>query len=299
MHRHLSPRGRLARLRRVVEPKQAVRAAARSLALRTTPPIRRLVERQRNTEAELQAANRQIARLRRRVARLQKDHARLGELVCDESGLEYAFIVTYGRSGSTLLQGILSATPSVLMRGENNDALYQLFRFRQLVDARRTVQLRVARRRQERSAWFGIEGYDERIALRQMRQLMLQTLIRPEPDSRIVGFKEVRYDKEDLVDYVRFIREVFPDARIIVNTRDHGAVSKSKWWGEQEDALENLAMFEARLMDVLDDLGDAAYHVHYDDYVADPNKLRGLFEWLGVEFDERRVKDVLAVRHSF
>ena len=289
----------MVRLPRVRAPKTAVRAVTRSAILRTTPPIRRLVDRQRRTAAELTDVKRQNGRLRRRVARLTEENARLAALVCDDSGLEYAFIVTYGRSGSTLLQGVLSATPGVVMRGENNDALYQLFRFRELVDARRRVQLRVATRRQERSAWFGIEGYDERIALRQMRQLMLQTLIRPEPDSQIVGFKEVRYDKEDLVDYVRFMRAVFPGARIIINTRDHAAVSQSKWWGEQEDALENLAAFEGRLMDVLEDLGDAAYHVRYDDYVTDPGRLRGLFDWLGVDFDEDRVKDVLAVKHSF
>ena len=30
-----------------------------------------------------------------------------------------------------------------------------------------------------------------------------------------------------------------------------------------------------------DALGDAAYRVHYDDYVANPEVLRGLFDWLG------------------
>ena len=39
-------------------------------------------------------------------------------------------------------------------------------------------------------------------------------------------------------------------------------------------------------------LGDAAYRVHYDDYVADPGVLRGMFEWLGEPWDEAAVRAV-------
>ena len=53
-----------------------------------------------------------------------------------------------------------------------------------------------------------------------------------------------------------------------------------------------------RLFDVAAGLGDAAYRVHYDDYVADPGVLRGLFEWLGEDFDEQRVREVMATPHS-
>ena len=45
-------------------------------------------------------------------------------------------------------------------------------------------------------------------------------------------------------------------------------------------------------------LGDAAYRVHYNDYVADPSSLAGLFEWLGEPFDEAAVRTVLNTAHS-
>jgi len=32
----------------------------------------------------------------------------------------YVFVVTYGRSGSTLMQGLLNALPGVLVRGESS-----------------------------------------------------------------------------------------------------------------------------------------------------------------------------------
>ena len=53
-----------------------------------------------------------------------------------------------------------------------------------------------------------------------------------------------------------------------------------------------------RVEDAVAGLGDAAYRVHYDDYVADPEVLRGLFDWLGEVYDQDRVESVLATPHS-
>jgi hypothetical protein len=39
--------------------------------------------------------------------------------------------------------------------------------------------------------------------------------------------------------------------------------------------------------------------VHYNDYIADPSALRPLFDWLGEEFDEDRVRAVMEIRHSY
>ena len=52
------------------------------------------------------------------------------------------------------------------------------------------------------------------------------------------------------------------------------------------------------LLALADSLGEAAYRVHYDDYVADPAVLRGLFEWLGEPWDEDAVRAVMARKHS-
>jgi hypothetical protein len=46
-------------------------------------------------------------------------------------------------------------------------------------------------------------------------------------------------------------------------------------------------------------LGDDCFHVHYDDYRDNPEALRGLFEWLDLEFDAERVALVMSQRHSY
>jgi hypothetical protein len=216
----------------------------------------------------------------------------------DRSDLSYLFIVTYGRSGSTLLQGILSATPGVMIRGENGGVLRHLFEFH---DTARHHRVRLARQDPLPAShpWWGIEGYPDATALRDIRVLMLETVLRPAADTRVVGFKEITWLPERLPEFLEFVRGVFPGARFVLNTRDLADVAKSKWWARRPDALTELQTLEKQYVEALDSLGDQAYRVHYDEYVADPMVLRGLFDWLGEEFDERRVRSVMEVRHSY
>lgn len=211
--------------------------------------------------------------------------------------LDHVFVVTYGRSGSTLLMGLLNSLPGYLIRGENRDALHHLFLFDQ------TMKVESRRRPKEvlrdpTHPFFGVGDYPRPRALRQLRRLVTDTVLRPEDDTRVTGFKEIRWYHDDLEDYVAWLREVFPGARFLVNTRDHADVLQSKWWAKEEGAAERLAGIEQRILALADALGDAAYRVHYDEYVADPTVLRGMFAWLGEEFDEAAVRATMAVRHS-
>ncbi len=240
---------------------------------------------------ELERLREENAELRRRVRRLRGR---------DRSDLGYLFIVTYGRSGSTLVNGLLNTIPGYVVRGENRDAVYHLFRYHQtlLTEARRGTR---AQRRETTNAFFGIGDFPPRQSLDAIRRLVLDTVLRPPPKTRVTGFKEIRWYQPDVEEYVAWLREVFPGARFVVNTRDHAAVLKSQWWadGDPESTAASLVDLEARLLALAADLGNAAYRIHYDDYVRDPEVLRGLFEWLGEEYDEETVRATFAVRHSY
>jgi hypothetical protein len=211
--------------------------------------------------------------------------------------LSYVFVVTYGRSGSTLLAGVLNSIPGYLIRGENRDALHHLFLFHQTLVAERE-RVGQARGRQRTHPFFGIGDVPLDRSLRGIRKLVLDTVLRPRKDTRVTGFKEIRWYHPDLEEYVAWLREVFPGARFLVNTRSHDDVLKSKWWAEGGDKSLDLQRIELRLLALADSLGDAAYHVHYDDYVADPAVLRGMFEWLGEPWDEEAVRAVMARKYS-
>ncbi len=215
-----------------------------------------------------------------------------------EDGLQHLFVVTYGRSGSTLLLGVLNSIPGYLIRGENDGAVYHLHRFHAAASARkRRLRKRFELPLDTTNPHFGLDEFPVTRSLRVLRRLVTETLLRPEPSTRVTGFKEIRWYQEDLPEYVQFLRQLFPDARFVINTRDREAVLKSGWWPDKprDGRLERM---ESAILDLAAELGDAAYRVHFDDYTADPTALRGLFAWLGEEFDETRVRGVLGVRHS-
>jgi Sulfotransferase family len=271
-----------------------------------------LESRNRRLEVERQLTNAKAHRakdaaakeqLRRQAEELTAELDRLraaGDLAGgrDRTDLQYVFVVTYGRSGSTLLQGILSSTPGVMVRGENGGVLQYLFRFHRTATRHRDRLARTLPLPPEHP-WWGVDGYRDQTAFRGFRTLMLETVLRPTPDTRMVGFKEIDWPTDDLTELLEFTRSVFPDARFVLNTRDLEQVARSKWWARQPDPVGELRTIEKTFVEALAPFGDAAYRVHYDDYVADPTVLRGLFEWLGLEFDESRVRAVMDVRHSY
>lgn len=210
----------------------------------------------------------------------------------------HLFIVTYGRSGSTLLQGVLNSIPGYLIRGENDGAVYHLHQFHTAcTQKKRRLRKRFELPLDTTNPHFGLDEFPAKVSLRMLRRLVTSTVLRPEEDTRVTGFKEIRWYQDDLPAYVDFLRELFPDARFLVNTRDHEAVLRSGWWPDKpQDG--RLDLMEAAILDLAASLGDAAYRVHFDDYTSDPTVLRGLFTWLGEDFDETRVRAVLGVRHS-
>ena len=220
--------------------------------------------------------------------------------------LSFLFVITYGRSGSTLLQGVLNSIPGYLIRGENRQVLRHVHEFHTRAVQQRRIQRRVQRRRglpeggsTATHPFFGMDNFAVKRSLVGARRLALETLLRPESDTRVTGFKEIRWGADDVGDYVEWLRLVFPGARFVVNTRDLQAVSRSKWWGEVPDAEARLVERERRILEVGESLGDAAFRVHYDDYAGNPSGLAPLFAWLGEEYDEERIRAVMDVRHSY
>ncbi|MGW0231519.1 sulfotransferase [Actinopolymorpha singaporensis] len=241
-------------------------------------------------------------RLRAEVDRLtlQLDAVRGGATASTDGriDLRYLFVVTYGRSGSTLLMSLLDGTPGYCIRGENGGVLHRLFEYHSAA-----LEARVKWSGEEPLTpihpWYGIEEYPPGLATARMRQLVTETLLRPEPGTRVSGFKEIRWWQSPPDDYLGFVETLFPGARFVLNTRNLADVAKSRWMAHRPNAMADLATLEERLREAVGKRGERGYHVHFDDYVRDPSVLRGLFNWLGEEYDEERVTRTLAVRHSF
>ena len=201
---------------------------------------------------QLEKTRRQLRKTRRKLNRLREQQ--------DPKDLGYVFICTYGRSGSTLLQGVLNSIPGYLIRGENRQALRHLYEMHQVLMRQKRSHSGFINRGEPLPVthpFHGIDGYPNS-AHKSFRRLALELLLRPEEDTRVTGFKEIRWADEDVVGYVRFLRNVFPGARFVINTRDLDAVAASAWWAEDPDARAKLEQAEERLAEVEQEVRDPA-----------------------------------------
>jgi len=143
----------------------------------------------------------------------------------------YVFIITYGRSGSTLLQNVLNAIPGYCIRGENNNALFHMARAWDAVAHCEAIQGEKGPTGRSHP-WFGAELLDADVLGRGLAETFVRDVLQPEPGARVSGFKEIRFHLTGAhVDsYLDFILRFFPKARFVFNTRSHDGVAKSGWW---------------------------------------------------------------------
>ena len=212
---------------------------------------------------------------------------------------DYIFIISYGRSGSTLLQGLLNTIGGVLIRGENNNLVEKLYQ----ADKALRAGLRHKGLEPE-SAWYGMGRVDLCAFRSGLRRNVVDYILRPSIRDIVVGFKEIRYttcemSDEDFEGYLDFLRTVFPHAAFVFNTRDLSDVAKSKWWADDPDSMKILSETKERFQKYLQRNLPDCFHVHYNDYVEDATALIPLFDFLGAKFDQAKVQAAMSKKHSY
>ena len=156
--------------------------------------------------------------------------------------------MTYGRSGSTLLMGLLNTIPGYLIRGENDDAMRFLYEFHQTCVERSTFWP-IERMRMRSNPFFGMGDFPVAASLAGPGGWPWRPCCarRPTPGSpasrRSAGGATTTSTRTS-----RGCGEVFPGARFLVNTREHQAVLRSKWWAKGGDKSHHLADIEHRLL---------------------------------------------------
>lgn len=211
----------------------------------------------------------------------------------------FVCIVTYGRSGSTLLQNLLNAFDGFCIRGENNNLLGPLAQSFFL--AENSTNLRNLRKNQRvttpEDPWYGGEHILPWRYGRNLAQIFLREVLAPPVGTRVAGLKEIRWgsDPRTFAHSMNFVRAFFPGARLIFNTRDHDEVCRSGWWADMDPAAvkKTLNQHEALFFDYMKKHPTVSTHVHYNDYVADPAALRPVFDALAQPWDPGLVQRVL------
>ncbi|WP_420428905.1 glycosyltransferase [Kordiimonas sp.] len=210
----------------------------------------------------------------------------------------YLFVVTYGRSGSTLLQTVLQSIDGYFIRGENENALYSLFEawkrarsVRQRFDTTRPVP--------RHGPWYGAEEVDAEAFAARLVDAFVAEVIRPPEDARVVGFKEIRYgdlSEGELEEYLEFIRRFFPQSRFVFNMRNAADVGRSGWWKDTDPGfVEKLVSRSDAVFKRFAARYSAISHLmQYEEYAQAEAGFVSLFDFLGEEMDEAVLKAMMA-----
>lgn len=224
----------------------------------------------------------------------------------------YLFIVTYGRSGSTVLLSVLNAIPGIVVRGENGHLCRAL---RQIVATVETAPDFVRRRAAVVVApgdrplalrdtlctpadpWFGAERVDPDAVGRALCEAFVRTVLQVPAGTRVAGFKEIRYldHVDDIADELDFLRRFFPGARFVFLTRDHRAVMASGWYVRMSRIVtaRRLRAADAAFARYAARHPDICHALRHEDFAENPEAFRPLFAFLGEPFDRAAVAAIL------
>lgn len=190
----------------------------------TPPPVRRrLAARDERVRAEGVREGMDLVRARRSRERYS-----------------YVFVVTFGRSGSTLVQGLLNTLPRTLVRGEND--LYLLHFYRGLAALRAFREEHKAHGSyDDASAFYGLKQIRRSAFMQAMNDVVTTGVLGGvDPDDfDVVGFKEVtwhRIEPEETEDFFAVMDKSFPGVRYVLNTRDPERALASGFWRQEDEA---------------------------------------------------------------
>ncbi|RLA70558.1 MAG: hypothetical protein DRG30_09145 [Epsilonproteobacteria bacterium] len=215
---------------------------------------------------------------------------------------KFIFIITYGRSGSTVLMKVLNTIDGAEIKGENANALFPLFQSYKYACAAKDHE-------DENSLlvdhpWYGANEIDTERYARKLTKVFIEEILNPNEATRVLGFKEIRYaditNLEKLEEFVKFIRIFFPNSYIIFNRRNLEDVLKSAikagWWKNlsNEKILDKHEKFDRWMVKYSNEHPDFTYIVSYDDYKDNSDAYREMFDFIDEDRNEEKVKEVMS-----
>lgn len=231
----------------------------------------------------------------------------------------YVFVVTYGRSGSTLTQKLLNAIPGYQIRGENGNALYHLARAAVVTSkwdnfVWRREDLHKAKSEQKSfirdiigtssDPWYGAELVDPDAVSKSLANNFVSQILRPDETVRVSGFKEIRWheDRAFFPNFLDYIKNTFPNSKFLFQTRMADDVAKSAWWKNRkhEDVMTMISNAEKMYADFSAENPDISFTVKYERYAEGPSYVQEIFDFLGEKVDEDVIAQILGskLKHS-
>lgn len=206
----------------------------------------------------------------------------------DKTDRSYVFIVTYGRSGSTVLQSVLQSIPGYHVVGENFNCLSALYHSVRLASIARFEHGKNDHATID--PWYGADKIDPAQYGARLAQVFVDEIIRPPAEARVAGFKEIRFHevgKDHFEGFLNFIHENLAPCKFIFNTRGWREIVKSGWWKNQRPERVEEIIRDADNMygDYMEKYPDRGILLRYEETRENPAAFKPLFDFLGESFD--------------
>ena len=224
----------------------------------------------------------------------------------NRSPIKHVFIITYGRSGSTLLQGILNSSPKIHVTGENGDFLYNLYEaYLTIKSTKETVGRN--KNRTSREPFYGIDFFEEDEIRPHVKSFVDSQILKscpPEKAPSVLGFKEIRYPyRSNLPKYIDFINETFENSVFLILFRNIDHVLDSGMHKEME--LNKKAILRQQFEKF--ELEMATYArampnleiIQYEDLRKNVGKLHVQLTKQGLPVSLEAIRETLLVPHSY
>lgn len=205
-----------------------------------------------------------------------------------DNNMKFVVIVTYGRSGSTALQGVLQTIPGYHISGENYNCLSALYHSVQLA-----AVARFEHGKNDHASidpWFGADKIDPDRYGEKLAQVFIDEVIQPPAGTRVAGFKEIRFHEvgEDHFEgFLNFIHQHFAACKFVFNTRGWRELAKSGWWKNQrpERIEEIIRCADTMYSEYLEKYPDRGVLLRHEETRSDPMAFKPLFDFLEEPFD--------------
>jgi hypothetical protein len=218
-------------------------------------------------------------------------------------------VVTYGRSGSTLTQGILNTLPRTLVRGENNLYLLPMYR---AYDRLATFKERFGGpgAAKPSSAFYGLREADLGAFASSVRDLVQRQLLGgvPVAEVDVLGFKEVLWHlvkPAEWAGFFAFVDLAFGDPLYVLNRRDVAMASTSGFWRKKQPGVAEQQIERVRrLQDHLrESRPGRCFDTEFEAITSDEtavaeDQLRGLAEFVHGSCDDDLLAAMLATRET-
>ena len=206
--------------------------------------------------------------------------------------MRYTIVLSYPRSGSTVIQSLLNTVDGYCIRGEYMGAITSLTDFIDVIRLSTTDVKDVVGGNTliPSSPLFGISEVKESEVVESLRKFYVNLILKPPPLTEVVGWKEnfispLTNGEKYANTMLGILRDMFPNANYVINIRNPDDVSRSAVWKQSVSAREDIERCRNWLIGVHESgyLGQgASLLIDHDEWRGNPQLLYRQLNGFGI-----------------